>query len=334
MKRNALMIVGRGVDQFFTDEMMAQLHSLLNVTIRNNEKLDEQAYSEALTDASAEIVITGWNSPVLTQVIIDQNSQLKYMCNLTGSVRAMVTREVVANGLLVTNWGTLIGPTVAEAALMAMLSCLRRTVQVAFLMHHGKGWRGEGPKPVESLFYQKVGLHGVGNIAQILVGLLKPFECEISAYDPYAEDEVFTTLGVRRVDSLKALYAENKIVSIHAPKTDETYHIVNSEILSAMQDGAILINTARGALIDTDALVAELQTGRINASLDVYEQEPLPKESPLRGLLNCQLSPHTGGPTPDRMVDFGRAALENLRLYVTGEDVLQVVGLRTYDLIT
>jgi phosphoglycerate dehydrogenase-like enzyme len=334
MKKKALMVVGRNVGQFLTDDMMEELHNLLELTVRNGESLDEQEYAQALTETEAEIVITGWNSPLLTQFVVSQNPQLKYMCNLTGSVRPMVTREVVANGLLVSNWGNLIGPTVAEAALMGMLSCLRRSVRVAFLMHHEKGWRGDGPKDVESLFSQKIGLHGFGNIAQILVRLLDPFECDVSAYDPFVGDEVFKRLGVRRVDTLDALYAQNKIVSIHAPKTDETFHVVNAKILAQMQDGAILVNTARGALIDTDALIAELKTGRISASLDVYEQEPLPTDSPLRGLLNCQLTPHTAGPTPDRMIDFGRAAIDNICRYGKGEAVMHVVDLRTYDLIT
>jgi phosphoglycerate dehydrogenase-like enzyme len=159
-------------------------------------------------------------------------------------------------------------------------------------------------------------------------------KCDISAYDPYASDEVFKRLGVRRVDRLETLYAQNKIVSIHAPKTEDTFHIVNAEVLAKMQDGAILINTARGALIDTDALIAELKTGRISASLDVYEQEPLPEDSPLRGLMNCQLTPHTAGPTPDRMVDFGRAAIDNITRYGNDHDVLHTVDLHTYDLIT
>ncbi|MDA0711292.1 MAG: NAD(P)-dependent oxidoreductase, partial [bacterium] len=243
MKRNGLMVVGRSLEQFMTESMRAELEGHLNLTDCTGQRLDEKAYSGALREAGAEIVITGWSSPLLTQKIVDQNPQLKYLCNLTGSVRPMVTREVVSAGMLVTNWGNLIGPTVAEAALMGMLSCLRRTVQIAFLMHRDKGWRDEGPKEVESLFYQRVGLHGFGNIAQILVGLLAPFKCQISAYDPYVKDGVCEALGVRRVHFLKQLYAENKLVSIHAPKTDETYHVVNEEILAAMPDGAILVNT-------------------------------------------------------------------------------------------
>ena len=329
------MVVGRAWGQLVTPEMMDELEGVVNLTVRNGERLNEDAYAKALQDAHAEIVITGWSSPLLTVGVMEANPQLKYMCNLTGSVRSMVTGEAIEAGLLVTNWGNLIGPTVAEAALLAMLSCLRRSVQVAFMMHQEKGWRSDkNNKDVESLFHQTVGLHGFGNVAQHLVKLLAPFECEISAYDPYLSDDVFEGAGVRRIADLKVLYADNRIISMHGPKTEETYHIVDADLLKCMQNGAILINTSRGALIDADALIAELKSGRISASLDVYETEPLPADSGLRGLLNCQLTPHTAGPTPDRYVDFGRAAIENIRKYVNGEAVDHVVDVQTYERIT
>jgi phosphoglycerate dehydrogenase-like enzyme len=101
-----------------------------------------------------------------------------------------------------------------------------------------------------------------------------------------------------------------------------------------MKDGAVLVNTARGAVIDTDALVAELKKGRIHAALDVFEKEPLPADHPLRGLENCMLLPHCGGPTPDRRVDMGRQGLRNLKRYLAGEAVEFVVTPAKYDLIT
>jgi phosphoglycerate dehydrogenase-like enzyme len=94
------------------------------------------------------------------------------------------------------------------------------------------------------------------------------------------------------------------------------------------------VNTARGAIIDTDALVAALKTGRIHAALDVYEDEPLPADSPLRGLPNCQLWPHWGCPTRDRIIDCGRLAVDNVRRYLEGEHPLHQVTLARYDTAT
>lgn len=328
-----LLCVGGSVEKFLTSEMLADLADKTELEMRNGIEKDEQVYSTAIREAGAEIVITGWGSPLLTSTILGDNPQVKYMCHLTGGLRANVTREVIEDGFLVTNWGTLIGPTVAEAALLGILCCLRQTTMFTFMMHRDGGWR-DHEKDVESLYGKPVGLHGFGNIARSLVGLLRPFGCEVSAFDPHVADSVFVEYGVRRVEDLETLYAKNRVISIHAPKIPETHHSVNSDILASMQDGASVVNTSRGSVIETQALVRELKSGRISASLDVYEEEPLPEDSPLRGLPNCHLTCHTAGPTPDRMVHIGHAALENVQRYINGGDVLHRVDLAQYDLMT
>ena len=328
-----LMCVGRSVELFMRPEKMKELESMVELTVRNGMEKDEALYSKVLQESQAEIVITGWNTPVLTEKVHSENPQLKYLCNLTGSVRPMIERSVMEKGVVVTNWGRLIGPTVAEASLLGILSCLRRSTLVTLQMHTEGWWRG-GEKSVESLFYQKVGLHGFGIIAQELVKLLAPFKCEISTYSPHAPDSALEEYGVRRETDLKKLYSDNYVISVHASKTDENFHIVNAEVLAGMQDGAVLVNTARGAVIDTEALTEELKKERIYASLDVYEKEPLPEDSPLRGLRNCQLTCHTAGPTPDRMVDMGDEAVENIRRYMNGEPLTNLMTVEKYDLIT
>ena len=333
-KANVLLVAGQGVvDTFIRPETMEKLESMVNLTFRPGLPKEDAAYSQALREAEAEIVITGWGGPVLTTKVAEENPQLKYLCNLTGSVSPMVEREVVAGGLLVTHWGTLIGPSVAEASLLGILCCLRRTTEVTLRTHVERGWRG-GEKEVETLFYKTVGLHGFGIIAQNLVKLLEPFQCKISTYSPHAPDEALAQYNVERVADLKTLYASNKIVSCHASKTPENYHVVNAEILGAMQDGAVFVNTGRGAVVDEQALIEELRRGRIRASLDVYEQEPPPPDSPLRGLANCHMTCHTGGPTPDWMPIIGDAAIENIRCYLNGEPLDNTVDAAKYDLIT
>jgi phosphoglycerate dehydrogenase-like enzyme len=322
-KPNAALTMARAVDQFITPEQMARLKSLVNLTIPEKIDRSEEAYSALLQELGAEIVVTGWGSPLLTEGVFAANPQLKYMAHLTGTVREMVEKGCIEQGLLVTNWGNLIGKTVAEGALMAILSCLRRTTYVTFLMHQEKGWQARDEEP---LFKKTIGLHGFGNIAQHLIPLLAPFDCDIETYSPYTDDSILEEYGVRRQTDLKALYTNNHIVSIHAARTPETFHIVDAK----MHDGAVLVNSSRGALVDTEALIAELKTGRIYASLDVYEKEPLPATSELRGLLNCQLACHSAGPTPDSMVDFGEAAIDNIERYVKAEDVERIVDAELY----
>ena len=329
----ALMAVGKEpVPKLIRPGKLEELGSLLDLTVRNGVSMDEEAYSDALQEAGAEIVITGWDSPMLTVRTLEANPQLRYMCHLTGTVRGHVGRQALEKGLLVSNWGSLIGPEVAEGALFGILSCLKRSTQRAFLMHRDQGWL-QGDSDGGSLFRQRVGLHGFGAIAQALVGLLRPFECEVSTYSPHAPDEVLGQHQVKRVTELRELYAGNRIISVHASDTPANRHIVGSEILGAMQDGAVLVNTARGAVVDTAALVEELQSGRIHASLDVFETEPLPADSRLRGLLNCQLTCHEAGAGGD-LTKFGDHAVENIRRYLWGEPVDSVVDLPRYDLMT
>jgi phosphoglycerate dehydrogenase-like enzyme len=286
-----------------------------------------------LREVQPEILVSFWNTPTVPAAALRDVPALRYICHLGGTVRHHVARELIAGGVLVSNWGTIISRTIAEAALMMVLNGLRLITEVTLEMHVRRGWRLD-EKQHRSLFERSVGLHGLGPIAQDLVPLLAPFHCKVSAYSPHCPDEVFEKLAVAKVGDLRTLYASNDVISIHTGDTPENHHIVDAELLAAMPDGAVLINTARGGIVDTDALVAELRTGRIAASLDVFETEPLPADSPLRGLENCQLIPHMAGPTLDRRVDCGTLAVDNIARYLRGEPVLFPVSLHKYDTAT
>ena len=262
----------------------------------------EEPFLEVLKRNQAEIVLTCWGSPKLTMKVYQGNPQLKYMCHAAGTVRPYVDRECIEAGLLVTNWGHVIARSVAEGALMMVLSCLRRTTMLQMEIHLRKGWHPRGIE-AEGLFHQRVGLVGLGVIAQELVRLLEPFQCEVSAYSPHVPDEIFQQLGVTRAKTLTELFRRNRIISVHSSNVPANYHIINAKVLAKLEDGGVLVNTARGAVINTEDLVTELKKKRIWAALDVFEEEPIPKDSPLRGLENCQLIPHMAGPTADRRVD-------------------------------
>ena len=292
----------------------------------------DEAYTRAIAETQPEILVTGWGTAMLTMRAYRASPGLKYLCHCAGTVRKIVEPEVIEAGLLVSNWGPLPARTVAEASLMMTLAGLRKVSGFIRMMDAG-GWRDDDLTAV-SLFERKVGLQGLGVIAQEFVRLLEPFGIDISAYSPHCPDEVFERLGVRRETSLAKLYSDNDVISIHASNTPENCHVVDKKILDGMQDGAVLVNTARGAIIDEAALAEKLREGKLWAALDVYEEEPLPEDSPLRGLTNVLLLPHCGGPTADRRKDMGRHALENLTRYLNGEEVTDVVTRRKYDLIT
>ncbi len=140
--------------------------------------------------------------------------------------------------------------------------------------------------------------------------------------------------GVDRAASLAELFRWSDVVVELAPKKPEYFHIVDESVLRELRPGSVFVNGGRGACVDEEALVRVVREGRIQIGLDVYETEPLPGNSSLRGLSNVILLPHIGGPTRDRRVDSGRLALSNLKRYLAGEPLEAKITAETYDRIT
>lgn len=279
----------------------------------------------------AEIILTGWGTPPLPFDLLSHGN-LKYICNVTGSIRKCISKDFLKRGILVTNWGTAISLSVAEATLLLMLACLRRLGFVRSQLEAGY-WLQTKHRPL-SLCRQKVGLLGLGRIAQDLIRLLEPFHVRIQAFDPYVSDDIFQQLGVSRVVSLKTLFSENHIVSLHAGMTHELDGIVNADLLKLMPDDGVLINTARGGLINEADLLAELSSGRLWCGLDVFAVEPLSPESPFRFLPRCIITPHTAGPTWNCYREMGEYTIKNIRHFLRAEPLLSPISLEQYDLMT
>ncbi len=164
-----------------------------------------------------------------------------------------------------------------------------------------------------------------------MIDLLEKFEVRIVVADPYLADGDARALGVERVE-LDELLAISDVVSLHCPATDETFHLLDADRLAMMRDGALLINTARGTLIDEEALAAELASGRLYAFLDVTETEPPTADNPLRRLDNAVILPHVAGciGNCNRM---GELAIEELRRFFAGEPAVYEIRREMLDRI-
>jgi phosphoglycerate dehydrogenase-like enzyme len=204
--------------------------------------------------------------------------------------------------------------SVAEYAVMLMLAVAKHITTA-----HGK-LAGEGlwlkavlRDTCYELSYKRVGIIGLGNIGRQVVGLLRGFQCEISYYDVFrlpAEQE--EKLGVRFAN-LDTLLQESDVVSLHAPLTEQTRHLMNEDRLRAMKPTAILINTSRGSLVDEKALIRVLQSGHLlGVGLDVYETEPIDQHHPLAKIERVVLSPHNGGGTNEAMEAVVQDACRNI----------------------
>jgi len=181
---------------------------------------------------------------------------------------------------------------VSDHAMALLLALARKVPQSNALVQAGR-WEMPAVVPIHRLAGRVLGLVGFGNIPRELAPKAKAFGLRVVAHDPYVSQQVLDAAGVERV-SFDQLLEISDFVSIHAPLLSATRGLFNAEVFRKMKKGARLINTARGPLVDEDALVAALDSGQLaGAALDVVVVEPLPKDSKLIGHDNVILTPHT-----------------------------------------
>jgi phosphoglycerate dehydrogenase-like enzyme len=320
------------IADFFPGEMWQEFEQLVPGYRRIRLPLTHPAdWYQLWRNSPGDILVAAWQTPSLNSDILPADlTSLRYICYLAGSIRKLVPRALVEQGAVVTNWGGSISPTVAEGTLLLVLMALRRASYWAVAMHRDGLWK-DSTTVTQSLIGRRVGIHGFGLISQQLVPMLRPFTSEIQAYSPRVPEAIFADLGVKRAQSLEELFATSDVVVELAALTPENHHIVDEKILRLIPAGGVFVNVGRGSVVDEVALTRVAKEGKIQVALDVYEVEPLPVDSPLRGLSNVTLLPHLGGPTRDRRCDSGRLALKNLRAFLEGKPLEAVISLDVYD---
>lgn len=287
-----------------------------------------ESFAALVRDFDPEVIVAGWKTPALPAAL---PPRLRYVCFLAGSVRHLVTRRQIEDGLLVTNWGGSISRVVAEGALFHVLASLRRATHWALAMHRDGAWKTREAETA-SLFGRRVGIHGFGRVARELIALLAPFRPDVSVFAPDVDAVAELRHGIRRAPTLEALFAENDVVIELAPLNPSTEGVVTERLLRLLRPGSVFVNIGRGKVVDETALVRVAREGRVFFGLDVFAVEPLAADHPLRGLANVTLTPHLGGPTTDRRRDAGAHALRNLRAYASGQPLEAVVTPELYDL--
>jgi D-3-phosphoglycerate dehydrogenase len=242
--------------------------------------------------------------------------------------------EATRRGVMVANMPANIPEEVSDHAIALFLTCLRRLVPQTVALRSGN-WEPYYAYPALRLRGQTLGLVGCGRIARKVVAKMVGFGLTCIAYDPYTSAAEVADLGIELVD-FEALLSRADVISLHAPATAETRELFNAEAFARMKPSAILINTARGALVDEQALVTALQTGQIRAAgLDVFAEEPLKPDNPLLQLDNVVLTPHVASYSEDGLVDYFQAGHRLISEFVldgkvpdslVNPDVLQVAS--------
>lgn len=197
------------------------------------------------------------------------------------------------HGIQVVNAAGMNANAVAELCVAMILNCLRNIPQLNQKLTQGQWARSVG----RDIQGKTVGLLGFGDIGGRVAKKLSGMDVNLLAYDPYPNLEKAKALNVTMAD-MDTVLRQSDIVSIHMPSIPATYHVMNRDAFRKMKPGSFLINTARGALVDTDALIEAVNCGHLaGAALDVYEQEPLPANAPVLHTPGIQCTPHTGAET-------------------------------------
>lgn len=221
-------------------------------------------------------------------------------------------------GILIFNTPDAITVTTGEHTIGLLLALARHIPQAYVSMQQGE-WKRKHFTGVE-LAGKTIGLVGLGRIGLYVAKITNALGMKVIAYDPYIEADFAAEHHVKLV-SLDEVLTQSNYISLHAVLNDETRHMLNADLLAKIPQGTFLINTARGALIDQEALTAALQDGRLSgAALDTFDGEPLAADSPLRSLPNVIVTPHLAASTAEAQFHAGNIAVQRALAVLRGEE--------------
>lgn len=242
-----------------------------------------------------------WNEQVFQMA-----PNLKILARFGVGVDNIDLEAAKRHGIQVVNAAGMNANAVAELGVAMILNCLRNVPVLNRKLTQGEWARAVG----HDIQGKTVGLLGFGDIGGRVAKKLSGLEVKLLAYDPFPNQEKAQALGVELTD-MDTVLARSDIVSIHMPSIPATRHVMNRETFGTMKAGSYFINTARGALVDTQALIDAVNSGHLaGAALDVYEQEPLPLDAPILHTPGIQCTPHTGAETVETYQNISMMAAQ------------------------
>ncbi|MBR5473013.1 MAG: hydroxyacid dehydrogenase [Clostridia bacterium] len=281
-------------DTFFTKENIKLAESLGDIIWYDITSFSQDDLKETIKDC--DTYITCWGSPALTPEILDCAPNLKLLTHLGSTVAPVTCDEVYERGIKIISGFDYYSRSTAEGAVAYMLAALRNIPFYTDRLKKQKIWR-ETDDYTDGLIYKTVGLVGFGGVGRYVAQMLKPFDVNVKVYDiaqiSIEEKEEYNITQC----SIEEVFSTCDIISLHLPYNDSTYHIVDDALLYKIKKGALLVNTARGAVVDEEAMINHLKNGDFNAALDVYETEPIDMDNSLLSMENVLLLPHQAGPT-------------------------------------
>ncbi|TDD18891.1 hydroxyacid dehydrogenase [Kribbella turkmenica] len=313
--------------ELFADESMRRL-TRLGRLVRQGEWASGGTGDSRL---QADILVTGWGSRPLPAGL-DSRDRLKLVVHSAGSIRRLVPQALLPSGVRVSQASAGMAQSVAELALYMTIARLRELDRVDRTMTGEHSWAAADFGLGHTVAGSTVGVVGASRVGRAYLKLVVALGAEVLVYDPYLDERGAKELGARLVP-LETLLTQSTVVALHAPVRPETRHLIDAQRLSLIRDGGLIVNTARAALVDTRALLAELRTGRLSAALDVFDEEPLPPDSAWWRQPNVLLTPHLGARTWHSRRAQGAIVIDEIRRYLSALDLRHEVLPETYDLM-
>lgn len=279
---------------------------------------------------AVEVLLLGRTSPTLPAALLADRGQLRYVCHMYGTIRPYIAKAFLEAGLIVTNWGDDVAH-VAEGAVALLFCLLKQLPALNAKVQGGADQRITLDYPA-TLDGRDVGLYGFGPIGRHAARMLTPFGAHLAIYDPYTKNVPAT---IRQCASLRELFASCQIISIHCGLNAQTQGSVTGELLELLPVGGIVVNTARGGIVDEPALAALVKAGRLFAGVDVIANESNWPGSPLAGLPGALLTGHVVSTTvTNGKRELSPQAARNLDAYRRNEPLNAVITAAEYDLKT
>lgn len=311
------------VPHVFPPELLARLRECVNI----DPTLVAHDFAEPRVRAAlarTEVLITGWGCPRLDAAVLDAAPELRAVLHAAGSVKGFTTPEVWQRGIVVSSAAAANALPVAEYTLAMILLAGKDVFAFRDRLRSRRGFPYGDIVPGIGNYGRRVGVVGASRIGRRLIELLRPYDLTVALADPYVDAAEAARLGVPLLE-LDELLRTCDIVTLHAPQTPETRHLVGARELALMATGSVLVNTARGALVDHEALIEELRAGRLSAVLDVTDPEPLPADSPLLDLPNAFVTPHLAGSQGNEVARLGRTVVEEAERLSSGDGLRYTV---------
>ena len=293
-------------------------------TVRTEQEKTGRELGRILSDATAIIVDADTN---VTEDVIDEMKNCKIIVAASVGFDHIDLNAAGRKGIYVSNVPGYCAEEVADHTIGLLLAVARKIFVLNNITRSGKWDDWEAAEPVYRLRGRTLGIIGLGRIGMAVALRAKAFGLNVIALDPYIPIGRDTALGVKSV-SFDILLHDSDVISIHVPLTDETHHMIRSREFERMKTGVFIINTSRGAVMDHDALVNGLRSGKVaGAGIDVFEKEPPATDDPLLKMDNVVTTPHTGFLSVESQRDRQSMAVDEVRRILKNERPRSVVNL-------